>query len=239
MKLRPQGNNITERFCTYMSRHHPLARLGDVIGDLLLSPRLQPALAGHGSSPRPSRRESMSQVHMAIGPMPENNHGPAPNVPTQSSNDSFVNDTGDRPGWWNWLWHSAGDHDRAKRSWDKAHTTHGCSDPQYHGMHGRPCKFEGGSDNKCPAGTFSGWYWTYDCPGVGKVYYIDCCGGGTPKNSVWCNWTQETNWCIGYGKAAQQTPAVDKYFCTLSVLDRDMRTTAVPGGQYEVVGVDP
>jgi hypothetical protein len=169
--------------------------------------------------------------------MPENHHGAAPSAPAQASTDTVINNTGDRPGVWDIIFHPL-DHEQHKRSWDTAHTVHGCSEARYHGMHGRPCKYEGGSDSKCPAGTFSGWYWSYDCPGVGKVYYVDCCGGGTPTNSVWCNWTQEANWCLGYGRAARQTPPNMKYFCTLSILDRDMRTTAVPGG-FEVVGADP
>jgi hypothetical protein len=215
-----------------------LGRFGDLIGDLLIGPRVQTVLAGVLSPSGQVLQGKWNAVHMAIGPMPENHHGNAPNSPEAPNQDYVVNDTGDRPGWWNWLWHTSGEHDRSKREWDAKHSVHGCLDPKYHGMHGRPCKFEGGSDTKCPSGTVSGWYWSYDCPGVGKVYYVDCCGSRPLQKTVWCNWTQEANWCLGLGRAARQAPPAERYVCTLSILDRDMRTTAVPGG-FEVVGVDP
>jgi hypothetical protein len=230
--------DVIEQFCGFMSRSHGLGRIGDFVGDLILSPGVQTALAGSGAVPRMPRSRAWTTVHMAIGPMPENNHGAAPASPGEANQDTVINDTGDRPGWWSWIWHNSREHNRAKREWDEKHTIHGCMEAQYHGMHGRPCKFEGGSDTKCPTGTTSGWYWSYDCPGVGKVYYVDCCGDRPLNKTVWCNWTNEANWCLFYGRAALQTPAPTRYVCTLAILDRDMRTQAVPGG-YEVVGVDP
>jgi hypothetical protein len=72
-----------------------------------------------------------------------------------------------------------------------------CADPKYRGMHGRPCKFAGGTDARCPKGTVSGWFWKYRTP-AGVFYYVDCCGATPGAQPVWCTWADEPNWCLGY-----------------------------------------
>jgi hypothetical protein len=129
-----------------------------------------------------------------------------------------------------WFWHE----DAKKEA--KKHAPAPCSDMKYHGMHGQPCKFAGGTDNKCPKGTVSGWFWAYEVPGLGRIYYVDCCGTSGDKSDVWCNWSSEPNWCMVYGRAQNQ--GVSKYNCTLAISESDMNVVDLGGGKYEVGGVD-
>jgi hypothetical protein len=111
-----------------------------------------------------------------------------------------------------------------------------CAPERYHGMHGTPCLYAGGSDILCPKGTVSGWFWSYKTK-AGVFYYVDCCGG-TKKSDVWCGWTNEYNWCQPWGRAVN-TGASQKYNCTLAVPSEVMMTKGVSADKFEVVGVDP
>jgi hypothetical protein len=223
-----------------MAEQHLLARSIDWIAGLVVSPRMQTALATAMPAPRAPRSDDfMGPLLMATGPqLDATYHGGAPATPAQPSTDRVPYDAGDRPGIWDFIWHPF-DHARRKQEYDRTHTRAACNEAQYHGMHGRPCKYEGGSDTKCPSGTVSGWFWSYDVPGLGRVYYVDCCGGGTPSNRVWCNWTSENNWCMVWGNAANQSPPITKYFCTLAIREANMQTVDLGGGRYQVAGVDP
>jgi hypothetical protein len=126
-------------------------------------------------------------------------------------------------------------HRARKGAANKAHAKAACAPEKYHGMHGMPCAYAGGTDLKCPAGTISGYWWTYKIS-TGVIYYIDCCGG-TQKGTVWCNWTEEDNWCRGAGRAVNQGASLE-YNCTLAVPDSLMKTATVGTG-LEAVDVDP
>ncbi len=100
---------------------------------------------------------------------------------------------------------------------DPPHSTRECGNPKYRGMHGRPCRYSGGSDQLCPYGTVSGLWWRWYVPRVGNVYYVDCCG--MPSDSkVWCNWAKEWNWCAGRGN--------NVYTCTLALLHSELHKDA-------------
>jgi len=173
---------------------------------------------------------------MAEGPhTSDTDHGKAPTTPHEANQDNVQSP--DRPGFFSELWHMirGTSHLHKKEQADKLAGNHGCEDQRYHGMHGRPCRFAGGTDLKCPPGTTSGWFWSYETA-VGRIFYVDCCGG-TPKGAVWCNWTQEINWCVALGRAANA--GIDKYNCTLAIPDNLMKTRDLGNNKFEVVGVDP
>lgn len=135
---------------------------------------------------------------------------------------------------------------------DLAHATNQCAPDKYHGMHGRPCNYLGATDKgftdlKCPPGTTAGWFWRYKTKD-GVYYYVDCCGK-TIAGSIWCNWSNEADWCIAagdnHGYAAHHGGDRQKYTCTLAIPDRLMKTakdSISSGGKtievYHVVGVD-
>jgi hypothetical protein len=102
---------------------------------------------------------------------------------------------------------------------DPPHSTNECAPLIYHGMHGSPCAYNGGtSDNKmCPAGTISGLWWRYNVPTIGFVYYVDCCGMPV-QWKVWCRWAKEQNWCVGRGN--------NVYTCTLTILPTELHKDA-------------
>lgn len=120
--------------------------------------------------------------------------------------------------------HPTNSHDKSKLLARLAHSATACADAKYHGMHGRPCSSIGGSDLKCPRGTTAGWFWRYKTP-AGIYYYVDCCGKAVAGN-VWCNWTNEANWCIAagsdHGYAAKRN--LETYTCTLAISDASMKT---------------
>jgi len=93
-----------------------------------------------------------------------------------------------------------------------------CNKLRYRGMHGTPCEYNGGSERKCPPDTISGYWWTYDVPGLGVVYFVDCCGGANHEMassvSVWCSWSNEPNWCGGRGK--------NIYTCTIALTHAEL-----------------
>ena len=91
-----------------------------------------------------------------------------------------------------------------------------CNHLRYRGMHGTPCKYEGGSLTKCPAGTTAGGYWIYKVPHFGDIYYVDCCGK-MPLQAVFCGWTNEDNWCLNAGGML--------YTCTLALKASDYGST--------------
>jgi hypothetical protein len=224
-----------KRFCDFMGGQSVFARAFERIADWMLMPPRRAAFAGGLSTPPDEFKPP--QVMMADGPGTGGDPRPAPTSPHEGHKERDEESSWwDRPGLWNWLW--SRDHQQDKRNYDNSlHHKGACQDPKLHGMHGRPCRYEGGSDTKCPTGTVSGWFWYYDVPSVGRIYYVDCCGGGTPKNIVWCNWTSEINWCLGAGRSV--TVGKTQYFCTLAIRDVDLKTKDLGGGKYEVVGVDP
>src|SRR5262249_19058960 len=126
-----------------------------------------------------------------------------------------------------------------------------CNYYRLEGMHGRPCRSlpgAGGSDTKCPTGTVSGWFWKYDVPAYGTVYYVDCCGKSI-SGGVWCNWSKEQNWCV-IGKASHRNdiewevdPSTNQrsaplYTCTLALLACEFKWHMDPGMGSVVDGVD-
>lgn len=127
---------------------------------------------------------------------------------------------------------------RASRETSRSveHASAICANPLYRGMHGMPCSQAGGTDNMCPRGTVSGWYWSYEVPTIGRVYYVDCCGGN-PNHHTFCNWTSEPNWCLGHGRAAAQ--GIQSYHCTLAIREADLNVVSNGSGGYIVSGVDP
>ena len=50
---------------------------------------------------------------------------------------------------------------------DPPHFPRECEPDRYHGMHGAPCAFHGGTDKKCPTGTQSGLWWRFTVQWVG------------------------------------------------------------------------
>lgn len=98
---------------------------------------------------------------------------------------------------------------------DPPHSTKECAPAIFHGMHGAPCSYHGGSnDNKwCPPGTVPGSWWRFNIPKIGNVYYVDCCGIPI-KWKVWCRWAKEPNWCLDSGSSI--------YTCTLTLLHSEL-----------------
>jgi hypothetical protein len=234
---------LVGRFCGLMGRQHFAARFLDWVMQWIVPFTPRPAFGVVGAIPVGSKDWPQSEAqslgdglllmaNLASG-SPDPSRGLAPSTPHAPHAGRDPN----RPGFWSWLWSSSADHNRRKTVADQRHATTSCADPKYRGMHGRPCKFAGGSDNRCPRGTTSGWFWSYETS-VGRVYYVDCCGG-TPdtNNNVWCNWTEEPDWCLHWGRAHNNR--VTGYNCTLAILDADMRTVQPSPGVYEVSGVDP
>ena len=104
-----------------------------------------------------------------------------------------------------------------------------CAQPKYQGMHGRPCALVGGTDLRCPPGAKMGWFWRYRTK-LGIYYYVDCCGT-VAHSPVYCNWTNEDNWCSAAGWnhgsaawASKDDEQWETYTCTLAVPDALMRT---------------
>jgi hypothetical protein len=257
--MKRRGETLIKRFCDYMGRPHFAARLIDWIAiPWILPPDALPEFVGVSGLRRPVPPDDVedelrrSEPMAIVGPGAEDHHWPPSNRKpcTRSDGTSEVSDDNipedrakqlaDRPGFWSRLFHSTPEHNKRKANWDATHFHHVCNDDLYYGMHGRPCKFEGGSDTKCPVGTVSGWFWSYDCPNIGKVFYVDCCSkNDLPTTSrVYCNNSCEVSWCWGNGRA-HHTGNMEHYICTLSILDIAMRTRDLGGGSYEVDGVDP
>jgi hypothetical protein len=235
---------MIKRFCDYMGRQHAIARLAERIARWLLPPTAGPALAGAGWPMQPGTRREDSMrpkpMAMATGPYTQINYkGKAPDnpiAPEEMDDTKYTGGWWDRPGAWDNYWHHAG-HAQRKADYDRAHTFHACQDDKFHGMHGKPCKYAGGTDIKCPKGTTSGWFWSYDCPNIGRVFYVDCCGSLTVSDRTWCGWTKEDDWCQYFGKAANA--GITGYVCTVAIPDAAMKTVEVSPGKLEVVGVDP
>ncbi len=234
MKRREQSDGWVARLCNWLGRQTRLAPFLDWVAGWFM-PRVAWRVGG-----LPAPRLTGPTVWKAQGPLTTPNgdcqtcRNAAPTTPGEANQDNVQSP--DRPGVlseiWHWIWGTS--HQAKKDEADRKAGKGGCADPKYHGMHGRPCRFAGGSDLKCPAGTTSGWFWSYETP-VGRFFYVDCCGG-TPQGSVWCNWTQEANWCMVWGKAANA--GISDYNCTLAIPDSLMKTRDIGGGKYEVVGVD-
>lgn len=248
MKSKKNKTGFVEKLCQFLGRNNFASEFLDYVSSWLFPPPT--AMAYHGSVRMPVPNFPKDHADKFLGKQKpimmarppsgtENFRGNAPTSPhaghtqpspvTSPSLLSFVPIIGP-------LLH---------RSLKEAsqHASKACADPLYRGMHGAPCKFEGGTDNKCPKGSVSGWWWAYEVPGKGRIYYVDCCGGN-PTHAVFCNWTSEPNWCVGYGKASPLN--IQDYNCTLAILESDMKVKAVTVGSgsssytnYEVEGVDP
>jgi hypothetical protein len=241
MRKQKKQTGIVESLCRVLGRKNFASGFLDCVSGWLFPLPTTYAYNGIGALQMPkslkNERNKLSDIHkpilMARPPAgTENFHGPAPVVPHDPHTQPTADDTG--ASWLlNLLPFGFLVHESIKK--DAKHASVACSDPLYRGMHGAPCKYEGGSDNKCPKGTVSGWWWSYDVPGKGRIYYVDCCGG-SPKHKVFCNWTNEYNWCQVFGKA--QARGISDYNCTLAILEADMKVKKVGAG-YEVEGVDP
>jgi hypothetical protein len=176
------------RFCVWLGRYGRwsdfLDRIGRLICPSFLDPLQLPAAVGALSPLIYSRPPAVSSGQGGV-----RNTDPAP-PPSPHPN-------GGDPG-------------------DPAHSAAECSKMIYHGMHGAPCAYHGGSaDNKfCPPGSTSGLWWRFNIPGIGNVYYVDCCGLAITWK-VWCRWAKEQNWCAGRGSSV--------YTCTLTLLFGELK----------------
>jgi|GEM_PF-5223046 len=236
MKKQRNEHGPVARFCNYLGRQNFASKLLDHLANKLIPP---PAPAYSGAQDLPvtvtvKSADSLSSTRpFLMSPRPTAPHSgmAGQTAPTTPHGPSLP----EEPGFFAWLFSTALHHSGKKIK--AKHAAAVCSTPRYHGMHGRPCKFAGGTDNKCPRGTVSGWFWAWDVPALGRVYYVDCCGGTPTANAPWCNWTAEPNWCLGNGRAVGR--GVTSYNCTLAILEVDMNVTDLGGGTYEVTGVDP
>ncbi len=235
MKKKKEG--LVERFCMYLGRQNFASEILDYLSRFLF-PQSPFGFEMAGAMPmRVLKRENESEIRrrrglvlMAVPAGTENFHGDAPLVPHDGHTQPALKEIFP----WRWLLGPLGFVLHEKEKAAAKHASAACSDPLYKGMHGAPCLFEGGTNNKCPKGTVSGWWWSYEVPGKGRIYYVDCCGG-SPKHEVYCNWTNEANWCYGMGRAA--TKGITEYNCTLAILEADMNVVKVGSG-YEVGGAD-
>jgi hypothetical protein len=242
MNDRRQQDEWIRQFCDWLGRHNRLSALLDRVASWLV-PTLPLAMSGVGPIPAGLR---------ASGP-PSAEELP---IPTTLAMDDSLRGTrwskGDaspggkgppappRP----WLTHGYADPSDSPSAADIAEAKKKCNFYRLEGMHGRPCRSipgAGGSDTHCPTGTLSGWFWKYDVPAYGTVYYVDCCGK-TIVGGVWCNWSKEQNWCVT-GKAANtpglemdpSAPGIPLYTCTLALLAKEFHYDTSSG---EVTGVD-
>ena len=186
-------DDLVERFCLWLGRYGRWSKLLDSIASAIfpsfVNPLLLPGAVG-ALAPLSQPVSFMAGIASNQPGVHDGNQGPlAPLAPHAGE-----------PG-------------------DPKHSTKECSPAIFHGMHGAPCKFHGGtSDNKyCPAGTTSGLWWRWNIPKVGNVYYVDCCGLPI-KWKVWCNWAKEANWCAGQGN--------NVYTCTLTLLHGELKIDA-------------
>ena len=166
---------IIERFCMYLGRHHIVSDFLDYFSQFLFTPS-QLAFSGLGGMPISLKKKAndsdilghKGQILMSRPPGGSDNfHG---NARTTPSHKHGYDDEPTR-GFWEWLFGDGVAHDRLKNR-DKASQKHSpapCSDVKYRGMHGRPCLFAGGTDNMCPKGSVSGWWWSYEVPVIGRV----------------------------------------------------------------------
>jgi hypothetical protein len=236
MKSMRNRSELVKRFCDLLGRQNSASGFLDRIARWVVP--LPPAmdLAAAGPMPAPLRRnrdeELRKLIHgpmLAQGPMLQaTNRGDAPDTPHDAS-EGHATVTINTATWWDRLWGGV----------DTVRTESGtelCAPDRYHGMHGTPCLYAGGSDTKCPKGTVSGWFWSYKTK-AGVFYYVDCCGG-TQKSDVWCGWTSEDNWCGPWGRTTN-TGGSTKYNCTLAMPSSLMMTKGLSSTQFEVVGVDP
>jgi hypothetical protein len=236
------NKDIVKWFCDLLGREHVLSEFLDWVARWLVPlPRIAygladgPTFRGHPSE-RPGHTPHVELIHMASGPGTE---GEAPLAPTTPHD--VARGRAEEPNvivkLWRQLWGTTTSAHRADKVEAGAHAKAACAEAKYHGMHGRPCKFTGGSDTKCPPGTVSGWFWRYDTP-AGVIYYVDCCGGPIQgAHNVWCNWSDEQNWCLGPGRSASRS--ITDYNCTLAIPSDQMTVVTAPDGHLEVFGVDP
>jgi hypothetical protein len=242
MKRQRWFDDVVIRFCNFLGRQTAASGALDWVASWFL-PRVR-----WGAGVLPAGGATGPDIWLAKGPYatPGSNcptcRDKAPDTPGKPNRDDVQAE--DRPGLWSRIvhWWRGTSHQAKKDQADRMAGKGGCDDPKYHGMHGRPCRFAGGSDLKCPPGSKSGWFWSYETP-VGRIFYVDCCGG-TPKGSVWCNWTSEADWCVSLGQTFGRWMVEggydrDAYNCTLAIPDSQMETQDVGGGKFKVVGVDP
>jgi hypothetical protein len=189
MNTRQKLDRMTAQFCVRLGRYgcwsEFLDRIGRLVCPAFLDPLLLPGMVGD-LIPL-SRPILMGGVSSNQGGV--RNPDPAP-PPSPHPN-------GGDPG-------------------DPAHSSAECNKMIYHGMHGAPCAYHGGSsDNKfCPAGSVTGMWWRFNIPGLGNVYYVDCCGLAITYK-VWCRWAKEQNWCVGQGNSI--------YTCTITLLFGELK----------------
>lgn len=187
MSILAETDRRIERFCLWLGRYGSWSKFLDgmtsVICPSFVNPLLLPAAVGAQS---PLSRPMFTSKVRGDGGGFNSSQGPAPSPRPDGG------DPGDPP-------HS-----------EK------CADMIYHGMHGAPCvlNLKETADNKiCPYGTQVGLWWRFNIPGLGNVYYIDCCGRNITWK-VWCRWAKEPNWCAGHGN--------NIYTCTLTILQSEM-----------------
>lgn len=223
MSNRSTQEGLVRRFCDWLGRPHFAAGFLDWLAGWLVQPRPRLAAAGVGSLPPDPAPAGAPDLR---APMVINS---GTNRPECTQGD--VNDGGRGPTapTWPWLQHGLEEAGDSVSAAVLAENKKKCRFWRLTGMHGRPCRYvAGGSDVKCPAGTVGGWFWKYDVPAYGTIYYVDCCGKVTTEN-IWCNWSKEANWCqIGEaaemaaaGTIATDTDGVALYTCTLALQRKD------------------
>jgi len=257
MQKFPTTHDLVRRACDWLGRQNRFSSFLDWAASWAVptAPHLILSAPGVGDTPE---ARWMRPVLMATGPDLDITDGglvrDAPSTPHLSQGAYDVNQDPAQPGYSGAPRTSSGTalgaHDRSKWQARMDHSPTACNEDKYKGMHGRPCKYAGGTDAKCPTGTLAGWFWRYKTP-VGVYYYVDCCGKKVISN-VWCNWTSEANWCIAAGsnhgyaaKRALTDDTWETYTCTLAIPDGHMKTvmdTASSEGktvtQYHVKGLD-
>jgi hypothetical protein len=229
MSNRRKIDELVKRFCDWLGRPHFATGFLDWLAGWLVRPR---PVAG-GAGPRPPNLAPADPADlwppilmMAGTTRPEctqgdvNDGGRGPTAPT-----------------WPWLEHGHVEAGDSVSAAVLAENKRKCRFWRLTGMHGRPCRYvHGGSDVKCPPGTVGGWFWKYDVPAYGTIYYVDCCGK-VATEEIWCNWSKEENWCQ-MGEAAQMAAAgtiaiedgVALYTCTLALQRKDF---TISGGTIQ------
>jgi nucleoid-associated protein YgaU len=202
-------DRLVERFCLWLGRYGNWSRWLDGIYRLVCPSFLDPlSLCGVTGNLTPLSHPFLFMAGAASGQGGSYDTNPAPPTPASPG----PGDPGDPP-----------------------HSVTECAPAIYHGMHGAPCKFHGGSsDNKfCPVGSESGLWWRWNVPGIGNVYYVDCCGIPISTWKVWCRWAKEANWCAGRGKGI--------YTCTLTLLHSELHkdSSGFADPKYHVLSGPP
>jgi hypothetical protein len=245
MRDRTRGDGLVKWFCDRMGRRHALADFLDRVARWLLPPPPQLAAGGVGALPAAGASVEAPAPDVTEPLVVRYDDDGSKGWAKREHRRGDANPGGKGPKAPTYPWFNHGYVDPADPPpFDVADSKKQCRFYRLTGMHGRPCRsipHAGGSDTKCPTGTVGGWFWKYDVPAYGTVFYVDCCGKSI-AGGVWCNWSKEANWCVT-GKAAS-TPGLEMdgttplYTCTLALLASEIKWGTDPSGGTFVDGVD-